>query len=181
MALINRVARLFRADFHAVLDQIEEPELLLRQAIRDMEGELCAADERIAALVREQSNLRARASDVESSLVDVDRQLDLSFRSGKDDLARGFVRRKLEAERLLKRLCGKIEACDENLAGERRQADQNRMVLDGMRQKADLFTAGPSRDFAQGDDTEWLTRDLRVGDDDVEIAFLQEKEARSVS
>ena len=40
MALINRVSRLFRADFHAVLDQIEEPELLLKQAIRDMEDEL---------------------------------------------------------------------------------------------------------------------------------------------
>ena len=40
MALINRVARLFKADFHAVLDQIEEPELLLKQAVREMEDEL---------------------------------------------------------------------------------------------------------------------------------------------
>ena len=40
MELINRIARLFKADFHAVLDQIEEPEALLRQAIRDMEDEL---------------------------------------------------------------------------------------------------------------------------------------------
>jgi phage shock protein A len=181
MALINRVARLFRADFHAVLDQIEEPELLLRQAIRDMEGELSAADERLAALDREQSKLCARARDVESSLVDVDQQLDLSFRSGKDDLARGFVRRKLEAERLLKRLRGKIEESNDVLAEQRRQAEQNRLVLDSMRQKADLFIAGPARDHVDGDDTDWLTRDLRVGDDDVEIAFLQEKEARSVS
>ena len=40
MALINRVTRLFKADIHAVLDQIEEPEQLLRQAVRDMEEEL---------------------------------------------------------------------------------------------------------------------------------------------
>jgi phage shock protein A len=33
MALINRISRLFKADFHAVLDQIEEPEGLLKQAI----------------------------------------------------------------------------------------------------------------------------------------------------
>ena len=38
MALINRLSRLFKADFHAVLDQIEEPELLLKQAIREMEA-----------------------------------------------------------------------------------------------------------------------------------------------
>ena len=38
MALINRISRLFQADFHAVLDQIEEPEQILKQAIRDMGG-----------------------------------------------------------------------------------------------------------------------------------------------
>ena len=34
MALIRRVSRLFAADMHAVLDQIEEPDVVLRQAIR---------------------------------------------------------------------------------------------------------------------------------------------------
>ena len=44
MALVNRISRLFRADFHAVLDQIEEPDLLLRQAIREMQDDM-AQDE----------------------------------------------------------------------------------------------------------------------------------------
>ena len=33
MALITRVTRLFRSDLHAVLDNIEEPKILLKQAI----------------------------------------------------------------------------------------------------------------------------------------------------
>ena len=32
MALITRMARLFTADVHAVLDRIEEPEVVLKQA-----------------------------------------------------------------------------------------------------------------------------------------------------
>ena len=40
MALITRISRLFQADFHAVLDRIEEPEQLLKQAIREMEDSL---------------------------------------------------------------------------------------------------------------------------------------------
>ena len=40
MALISRVSRLFTADVHAVLDRIEEPEVLLKQAIREMEDEV---------------------------------------------------------------------------------------------------------------------------------------------
>ena len=38
MALITRISRLFTADFHAVLDRIEEPDVLLKHAIREMES-----------------------------------------------------------------------------------------------------------------------------------------------
>ena len=48
MALINRISRLFKADFHAVLDQIEEPEALLKQAIRDMEDDLASTEQRVS-------------------------------------------------------------------------------------------------------------------------------------
>ena len=47
MALITRVGRLFRADLHAVLDRVEEPEVLLRQAIREMEEELAEDRQRL--------------------------------------------------------------------------------------------------------------------------------------
>ena len=47
MALITRVGRLFRADLHAVLDRVEEPEVLLRQAIREMEEELAEERQRL--------------------------------------------------------------------------------------------------------------------------------------
>ena len=40
MALINRFSRLFRADLHAVLDRIEEPTILLKQAVREMEDDV---------------------------------------------------------------------------------------------------------------------------------------------
>ena len=39
MALINRISRLFTADMHAVLDRLEEPDVLLKQALREMEDE----------------------------------------------------------------------------------------------------------------------------------------------
>jgi len=37
MALVTRLTRLFQADFHAVLDRIEEPDLQLKQAVREMQ------------------------------------------------------------------------------------------------------------------------------------------------
>ena len=65
---INRVSRLFRADFNAVLDQIEEPEQLVRQAIRDMEDDISAAEQGIAQLAQQKASLAQRRCDIESSI-----------------------------------------------------------------------------------------------------------------
>ena len=102
MALINRLSRLFRADFHAVLDQIEEPEALLKQAIRDMEDDLANTEQRIKLCAHDQDALSRRKDELENSIAETDAQLDLCFESEKDDLAKGLIRKKLEAERLLK-------------------------------------------------------------------------------
>ena len=37
MTLINRMSRLFKADVHGILDQLEDPAIALKQAIREME------------------------------------------------------------------------------------------------------------------------------------------------
>jgi phage shock protein A len=181
MALINRVARIFKADFHAVLDQVEEPELLLKQAIRDMEDEIQATERRIALLEREDDALHARIREHEASARKADEQLDFCFHSGKDELAKGLVRRKLETGRLLKRLRSKIDETRTSLDAERLQAEENRQVLERLRQKAEVFEYAPAclhTEFATG---AWIAHDFGVSDDEVEIAFLQEKDARSAS
>ena len=53
MALISRVSRLLRADLHAVLDHLEEPDVLLRQAVREMEEALAGDTARLQRLRRE--------------------------------------------------------------------------------------------------------------------------------
>ena len=111
MALINRISRLFKADFHAVLDQIEEPEALLKQAIRDMEDDLAGSEQSIANSLHQQDVMAARRDEIHTSVNDLDQQLDFCFESGKEDLSRSLIRKKLEAERLLKRA---LEMAPEN-------------------------------------------------------------------
>lgn len=183
MALINRVSRLFKADFNAVLDHIEEPEQLLRQAIRDMQDELALCERRIAACSQEQETLQDRRQEVQVAAADYDGQLDLCFESGKDDLARGIIRRKLESQRLLQRLDSRLEATDRFLQRQRKRLEENRATLEGLRQKADLLVADGAADGPPGgrDDVTRAARELRVGDDEVEVAFLREKAARRTS
>jgi phage shock protein A len=180
MALINRVSRLFKADFHAVLDQIEEPEQMLRQAVRDMEDELAATERQIADRNREQGALKARREEIAAAIREFDDQLNLCFESGKDDLARGLIRKKLEAERIVKQLDNRIAGNQEFLDGQQQQADENRIALDSLRQKAEAFSHRSSPSGSKDiDDASWLARELTVSDDEVEIAFLREQSRRA--
>lgn len=182
MALINRVTQLFKADFHAVLDRIEEPEQLLRQSIRDMEDVLLTAERRVQQLSREQSSLLARKDELDAKVADLDGELDLCFEKQKDELARTLVRRKLEAERLLRRLQARIAASEQAIETGRADATERRSTLDSMKQKAELFSErAESVEPADLDDTAWLARELTVSEEDIEVAFLREQQARSKS
>src|SRR4029078_10486151 len=88
MALINRMSRLFTADVHAVLDRIEEPDVLLKHAVREMEEELARGEQRVRALAHEHESLGKRKAKMAASLADLGNQLDVCFESGNEDLAR---------------------------------------------------------------------------------------------
>ena len=184
MALINRISRLFKADFHAVLDQIEEPEQLLKQAIRDMEDDLAATEQSLFSCAHDQELLGVRKSELKNAIAEIDTKIDLCFASEKDDLARSLIKKKLEAERLLKRLNSKYAANEKFLVEQRSTFDENRSTLEGLRQKAELFAhrSPVDRDgTSEFDDIAWMARELAIGDDEVEIAYLREKTLRSAS
>ncbi len=184
MALINRISRLVKADFHAVLDQIEEPEQLLKQAIRDMEDELAEAEQRVKLCAHDREALAVRKSELEATIAGVDEQLDLCFASKKEELAKTQIRKKLEAERILKRLQSKFGANEKYLEEQQATLDQNRATLESLRQKAELFSKrSPLQNdgVSEFDDIGWMAREMNVSDDEVEIAFLREKGARSSS
>ncbi len=184
MALINRISRLFKADFHAVLDQIEEPEALLKQAIRDMEDDLANAEQRVALCAHDQEALSGQKTELESAITDYDAELDLCFESKKDDLAKSLIRKKLETERLLKRLNNRYAANEKYLTEQRVMLDENGTTLESLRQKAELFAhrapAHTDSDSGLGDITR-MAREMTVGDDEIEIAYLREKSMRSAS
>jgi phage shock protein A len=178
MALITRVTRLFRADLHAVLDRIEEPDVLLRQAVREMEEELARDEQRIKVLTHEHGQLITRETDLEQSLSEIEEELDVCFESEKDDLARALIKRKLEAQRFLKFLSRKREALEERLAELKARLNENRARLDAMRQKAEVLTEEQAPDHPED---RWTTVDISVREEDVEVAFLREKQRRSGS
>jgi phage shock protein A len=172
MALINRVSRLFQADINAVLDRIEEPELLLRQAIREMEEELGRDERRVRDLGYERDRLEDQRVELGEAMARYEEELDLCFASGKDDLARTLVRRKLESQECLRTVSRQLGKLNESLSELGRRLSEDQQRLEAMRQKAEVLTpdTGPG-DFRP-------VADACIGDEDVEVAFLREQAKR---
>ena len=176
MALVTRLTRLFQADFHAVLDRIEEPELQLRQAVREMQFALEQDRQRLQLLRHEAAQLGKAVEAAEARLQSLDEELDICLAANEDDLARDLVRRKIAAERQAKanreRGAGVEQQCGE-LA---RRIEEQSQQLESMQQKLELLANGeeqPGGHAAASGDT--------IRNEEIEIALLREKQRRAKS
>jgi phage shock protein A len=173
MALINRMARLFTADVHAVLDRMEEPDALLKHAVREMEEELARNEQRVRALEHEHAALTERQRKAEVLQAELGRQLDVCFDSGNEELSRKVIRRRLETERLERHVAERRAALEKELAARRATLDEQREQLDVMRQKAELLATPAGGDAG--------ATDFAVGEAEVEVAYLRERQKRRPS
>jgi hypothetical protein len=112
---------------------------------------------------------------VKATLADLTEQLDVCFADGNDALARKILKRRLETERLAQHVADRGEALDKELTRRRALTAEQSEHLDVMRQKAELLTAAPKGGDERG------TREFAVGDDEVEVAFLRERQQRQPS
>lgn len=178
MALMTRLAQLFRADMHAVLDRIEEPELLLKQAIREMEETLFHDERRIKLQEIEQQKRVDKEKDTNQSLLELEDPLSLCFKSDKDDLAYKLVKRKLETTAYLKSLTIAITKSSDTINQLKTQLKEQQDQLNGMKQKADVFNQDNAlnNEIANG-----KSDPFSIQGEEIEVALLHEKQKWSQS
>lgn len=182
MPLINRLSHLFKADFHAVLDRLEEPDVILRQAVREMEESLASDQQRLKLFLHEEKTLGAQYRDLESGINRLGDELDICLDSDEDHLARNLIRRRLQAEQGIKMLSTRRDSLKQSVADLQAQIGEHQSQLNAMRQKAELVSEQYRQQPGdQGDSshTGWPVQDFSVQDEDVEVALLAEKQRRA--
>ncbi len=178
MALITRLSRLFQADFHAVLDSIEEPDIQLKQAVREMEFDLQQDEQALALLQHEAGQLAGIIDDATEKLKAFDEELDICFGAKKEDLARDLIRRKLEVEvdrTATEKQMHVINLNTENLT---QRIKKHMQQLDNMKQKLEILVDENRLCSSQ---FQVQSSHNKVRSEDIEIAFLREKQRRTTS
>ena len=178
MALINRISRLFRADMHAVLDRLEEPDALLKQSVREMEENINERQLQLKQLQHQQIPLSDRQRELEHTLVQIQQELDICFDSDNESLARNLIKRRLETERFTRYLARKQDKLATTIDDIKQSLLDQRSRLEAVKQKQELFC---QETHATDNDEFAFPENLAISEEDIEIALLREKQQRAAT
>lgn len=180
MTLITRVSRLFKADVHGILDALEEPETILKQAVREMEEEIDKSRLQIKKLDKQTERFGTIKKNLKSKLDSTEQQIDYAFTENNEVLIKSLLRKKLEINLRVKATeNGFLQLNDDKIELETELKEQNDK-LKSIIEKLNLFSVQPSYSQINGVD-EFGDFDAKsaVTQEDVELVFLHEKQRRA--
>lgn len=99
--MFGRIWRYLKALFLGKLDQMENPEILLQQAAREMRENLAENRQRAVTAITQKNNLKALIEEQEKRVATLEAQAELAVKRGDRDLARRVLREKLTFESTL--------------------------------------------------------------------------------
>jgi phage shock protein A len=179
MTLIARITRLCKADLHGLLDSLEEPEEVIKQAIRDMEEDIATQERQLEQLRAVWQRLEREAQQTTATMQEIASQIDICFAAENEPLARHLLRKRLE-------MAGRAKAITQAQDETRAQSDalatriaMQKAQLARVVQKLRAYeTTRPHQPWASSPCVP-LQGGSVVTDEEVEVAFLEEKRRRS--
>jgi phage shock protein A len=179
MAILTRIFRLFKADIHGVMDQIEDQGLLLKQHLRDMEESLVQkeAKRKQMCFARDQAKRDYDKGIKESNTLDQD--LEVAIRKDRDDIARMLIKKLKPLAHIQSERCSHIDRLNHEIEQFKENIDLQRLQYEQLRQQAVNFF---HRTEKQNDGHNWPGMQADSGvhdlsDEEIELELLQRKEA----
>jgi phage shock protein A len=88
VGLLERVSTLIRANLNDLVDKAENPEVMLKQVITDMENQFMQVKTQVAVAIADQHLLQKKHQEHEEKTAEWMRKAELAVDKGEDDLAR---------------------------------------------------------------------------------------------
>ena len=179
MAILTRIVRLFKADIHGVMDQIEDQGLLLKQHLRDMEESLVQKDMQLKKMgaARDQAQQEYQTGIKETGNLESD--LEVAIKKDRDDIARMLIKKLKPLARIQTERRNHIDLLNHEMAQFKENLEHQRLQYEALKQKATTYF---HRTDQQRREEPWSATpsDFSVhelSEEEVELELLQRKEA----
>lgn len=168
MGLFDRVGRVVRANLNSLVNQAEDPEKILEQAVVDMQNDLIQIRQAVAQAIATQKRTERQASQAQSMADEWYNRAQLALQKSDETLAREALTRRQSYQDTAKALRTQIEQQTSVVA----QLKQNMVMLESKlseaRTKKDMFIARARSAKASQQLNEMLNR---VGTNSAMAAF----------
>lgn len=104
--MIKRFFRWLKAIFNRGMDKLEDPEIMLDQARRDMQQALIANREKAVQAITQKNRLQGMLEEAERKSAQLEQQATTALKQNNRDLARNFLREKATTDQTIETLKG---------------------------------------------------------------------------
>ena len=179
MAILTRIFRLFKADIHGVMDQIEDQGLLLKQHLRDMEEALVQKEAKLKQMCFAKDQARQDYEKGKNESNNLEQDLGVAIRKDRDDIARMLIKKLKPLAHIQSERCSHIDRLNHEIEQFREAIELQRLQFEQLRQQAANFF---HRTEKQNEDHGWPAMQAGFGvhdlsDEEIELELLQRKEA----
>lgn len=140
MNLLERISRLVTANINHLLDKAEDPEVMIKQLIRDMEQNIIEMRRETVRAVARQKQLQKQIDAADELLVELEESATIALKKGEETLARRAIGNKLNTAKakdlMEKELAAATHAAEELKTELSRLEDR---VQDARRKKEELI------------------------------------------
>ena len=109
MALLERVSTLIRANLNDLIDKAENPEMMIKQVILDMENQLLQVKTQVAVAIADQHVLEKKQRENEESEQQWRRRAEIAVDKSDDALARSALERSMSYKQMAENFHQQVE------------------------------------------------------------------------
>ena len=178
MGIMTRVVKIFKADLHGVMDQLEDQGLLLKQHLRDMEEALNLKEAELQKKIVSRKQVQQEHEQYKRQSESLENDLTVAIQKNKDDIARMLIRKIKPLKELREELARHIKALDQEIAQYKDHLDQQRLRYEQLRHRsAEYFRSVRTREWKK-DLVTLIPNDncVKMTTEEVELELLKRKE-----
>ncbi len=175
MSMMTRFIRLWKADIHGVMDELEDKPLMLRQYLREMEEALEENKANLKGLAKEKKSLESEHEKLKEELKKTNSDIDSAIKKGKDDIAKFLIKKEIPLSRHIKDIEGHIKNLDIDLENARQAYESRKLDYERLKLKSREYLRKEEK--STGIFHEFFKEPYQdVRDEEIELELLKRKE-----